>query len=112
MQQHDWPIRDNAQALRIAGGSEAIARKLFEELRAELPTSLEVLRRHLDDNDWAELWQLSHRLHGAAAVCGVPALHHALGDLQPAISLEDQATVAMLLERVEQEAQRIIDLVV
>ena len=112
MQQQDWPVRDNAQALRIAGGSEGIARKLFEELRAELPTSLEVLRRHLEDNDWAELWQLSHRLHGAAAVCGVPALHHSLGDLQPAISLEDQATVAMLLERVEEEAQRIIDLVV
>ncbi len=110
MQEHDWPVRDNAQALRIAGGSEGIAKKLFEELRAELPASVEVLRRHLDDNDWAELWQLSHRLHGAAAVCGVPAFHHALGDLQPAISLEDQTTVAMLLERVEQEAQRIIDL--
>ena len=110
MQEHDWPVRDNAQALRIAGGSEGIARKLFEELRGELPNSLEVLRRHLNDNDWAELWQLSHRLHGAAAVCGVPAFYHALGDLQPAISLEDQPTVAMLLERVEQEAQRIIDL--
>jgi two-component system sensor histidine kinase BarA len=107
MGEQAWPVRDNAQALRIAGGSEGIARKLFEELRAELPTTLEVLRRHLNEKDWAELWQLSHRLHGAAAVCGVPAFYHALGDLQPAISLEDEPTVSVLLERVEHEAQRI-----
>jgi two-component system sensor histidine kinase BarA len=108
--QDAWPIRDHQQALRIAGGSENIAGRLFRELRAELPTAIEGLQGKLAERDWSELWQLSHRLHGAAAVCGVPALYHALNDLQPAITLEDEATVSRLLERVDREAQRIIAL--
>ncbi len=108
--ENDWPVRDQAQALRIAGGSESIARKLFEELRRELPTTIDALRHNLTENNWSELWQLSHRLHGASAVCGVPALYHALGELQPAITLEDDSAVSMLLERVIHEAQRIIEL--
>jgi two-component system sensor histidine kinase BarA len=108
--ERQWAVRDHEQALRIAGGAEGIAEKLFEEFRAELPKTLNDMRSHLTGNDWTELWQLSHRLHGAAAVCGVPAFYHALGDLQPAITLEDEPTVGVLLERVEQEAQRIIDL--
>ena len=108
--QSDWPVRDQAQALRIAGGSSRIATKLFEELRGELPTTVAALRSHLAAKDWSELWQLSHRLHGAAAVCGVPALYHALGDLQPAVTLEDEPTISVLVDRVALEAQRVIEI--
>ena len=64
----------------------------------------------MGERDWPELWQLAHRLHGAAAVCGVPALYRTLADLQPAISLEDEAAVKVLLERIEYEAGRIAEL--
>ena len=104
-----WPVRDAEQALRIAGGSRGIAGKLFDDLCEELPQTIETLRETFASGDWSELWQLSHRLHGAAAVCGVPALYHALGDLQPAITLEDEPTVSVLLDRVAQEAQRVIE---
>jgi two-component system sensor histidine kinase BarA len=109
LSRRDWPVRDHAQALRIAGGSTGIATRLFEELRAELPATVATLRSSLANHDWPELWQMSHRLHGAAAVCGVPALYHALGELQPAIGLEDEPTVSVLLGHVEHEAQRVID---
>ncbi|MCP5299593.1 MAG: response regulator [Chromatiaceae bacterium] len=105
-----WPVRDEDQALRIAGGSASIADKLFTELRDDLPQSIDELKRTLQDRDWGELWQLAHRLHGAAAVCGVPALYHALADLQPAISLEDEVAASMLLERVDRESRRIAGL--
>ena len=101
------PVRDPAQALRIAGGSASIAAKLFEELCHELPSSLSELRVCFAARNWSELWQLSHRLHGASAVCGVPALYHALGELQRAVWLEDEASVDSLLDRVANE----IDLV-
>ncbi len=106
--QRDWPVRDRAQALRIAGGSDSIASKLFEDLCAELPKTLATMRDHLAQEDWEKMWQVSHRLHGATAVCGVPALYHALGDLQPAITLEDEATVSSVFCRVEEEAQRLL----
>jgi len=105
--QREWPVRDQAQAMRIAGGSPGIASKLFDELRAELPDTLAQLRSGLQQSEWSELWQVAHRLHGAAAVCGVPALYHALGDLLPAISLEDEPTASVLLDRVAHEVQRV-----
>jgi two-component system sensor histidine kinase BarA len=102
------PMRDIDQALRIAGGSERIANKLFRELREELPGAIEELRSSFANRDWAELWQLSHRLQGAVSVCGVPALHRALSELQPAVALEDDAAVLRLLERTAHEIERIM----
>jgi two-component system sensor histidine kinase BarA len=104
------PVRDEAQALRIAGGSPGIAAKLFQDLCRDLPTSIAEMREVLSRNDWSEMWHLAHRLHGAAAVCGVPALYRALGELQPAIALEDDAVIALLLDRVDDEAARVIRL--
>jgi two-component system sensor histidine kinase BarA len=106
----DLPPRDPDQALRIAGGSERIARKLFVELRDDLPGALAKMRASYERQDWSGLWQLSHRLHGAAAVCGVPALHHALGELQTAVALEDDAAIGVLLDSTLAEADRLLSL--
>ena len=103
--QNTWPVRDKAQALRIAGGSLGIAEKLFADLCQELPDTIESMQASLRLREWSELWQTSHRLHGAAAVCGVPALYHALEELQPAVALEDESAVAILLEQVTLQAQ-------
>jgi two-component system sensor histidine kinase BarA len=105
--QKAWPVRDKAQALRIAGGSAGIADKLFTALCRELPDTIETMQASLQRRDWSELWQMSHRLHGAAAVCGVPALYHALEDLQPAVALEDESAVELLLEQLTVQAQRL-----
>lgn len=67
------------------------------------------MRETFERRDWSELWQLAHRLHGAAAVCGVPALYHALNDLQPAVTLEDEPTVSVLIDHVEKAAQRVLE---
>ena len=104
----DLPVRDTSQALRIAGGSERIAGKLFSDLCGELPQAIDELSASFDARNWSELWQLSHRLHGAAAVCGVPALYHALGELQPAVALEDDAAVSVLLARTFAEVDRVL----
>ncbi len=104
------PVRDSAQALRIAGGSTSIATKLFDELCAELIASLTELRDCFAERNWSELWQLSHRLHGASAVCGVPSLNHVLGELQRAAWLEDEAAVGALIKQVAIEIDLILAL--
>jgi two-component system sensor histidine kinase BarA len=106
----DLPVRDAAQALRIAGGSERIANRLFSELRRDLPHAIDDLQTSFATRNWSELWQASHRLHGAAAVCGVPALHYALGELQPAVALEDDVAVSVLLARTVAEIDQILAL--
>ncbi len=102
------PLRDMTQALRIAGESQSVADKLFNELLAELPGVLMALQDAYAEQQWHELWQLAHRLHGSAAVCGVPALHAAVGDLQAVVRTAEVTKIAQALANVQQQAGRLV----
>ncbi|MFM1891814.1 MAG: hypothetical protein RLZ44_891, partial [Pseudomonadota bacterium] len=102
------PLRDLAQALRIAGGSPSIADKLFQELRAELPGHMVSLQQAYADQDWHEMWQLAHRLHGSAAVCGVPALYAAVDHLQSVVRRQHPPDIARALAALQQQADRLV----
>jgi two-component system sensor histidine kinase BarA len=102
------PVRDIDQALRVAGGQRGIADKLFEQFRAELPRALADIQTSHRARDWAALWQHTHRLHGAAAVCGVPALHRALSELQRAVKNEQLAAIDEGLAILQREAERLL----
>ena len=104
----ELPMRDIEQALRIAGGSEAVADKLYMALLAELPESLQCIHGLYEQGDLGAMWHEVHRLHGAAAVCAVPALHNALNNLQSAIKLEDADRIGSTLVRVQHEANRLV----
>lgn len=99
--------RDPLRALRIAGGSQSIADKLFTQLLEELPESIAAFHERFHQRDWKEMWQLVHRLHGAAAVCGVPALHQALDQLQRIIKNEQGEEIAHHLSAVQKEADKL-----
>ena len=103
------PVRDRAQALRVAGGSESIAAKLFDEFCRDLPDAIDGMGQSHQTRNWEELWQQAHRLVGAARVCGTPALHRSLERLQPVVSLGDEAAIGPALERVRAEATRVLD---
>jgi HPt (histidine-containing phosphotransfer) domain-containing protein len=54
------------------------------------------------------MWQLAHRLHGSAAVCGVPALHAAVDRLQAVVRRQQPADIAQALAEVQQQADRLV----
>ena len=105
----ELPIRDIPQALRIAGGSEIIANKLYSDLLKELPNSIERAKRLYTDNAWSELWQEVHRIDGGLAVCGVPALSFTVKTLQNAIKDKDYKLTAKLLASAEHEVNRLLE---
>jgi two-component system sensor histidine kinase BarA len=103
------PVRDIEQALRVAGGQQGIANKLFEQFLDELPTAMQGIEESHRERDWAALWQHAHRLHGAAAVCGVPALHRALSQLQQAVRDEQPRAIDEGMAKLRSEASRLRD---
>ena len=105
------PTRDLEQALRVAGGQRGIADKLFAQLMAELPSALQEIRHSHRRQDWSGLWQYTHRLQGAAAVCGVPALHFALNVLQQAVKAEQPLAIDEALVELQHEADRLFETV-
>lgn len=101
------PVRDTELALRMAGDSAAVAASLFSDLCAELPDDIAGMRSSIERRDWVELRQQCHRLRGAAAVCGVPALTAALEALRPAAALGDHAAIVARVEALEIECRRV-----
>jgi len=104
------PVRDEAQALRITGGSERIATNLFGQFLESLSEELDAMGVLLEEGDWEALWQAVHRLQGAAAVCGVPAFAAALGRFQGRVQEEDPEGAFTALQRLQREADKIFEL--
>ncbi len=102
------PLRDEAQALRITGGSKSIAENLFSQFLESLPAETKTFGELLEAEKWAELWQAVHHLQGAVAVCGVPAFAAALKKLQSCVSEEDREAAAEAYERILVEQRRLL----
>jgi two-component system sensor histidine kinase BarA len=76
------PVYDRHEALRVTGGREALAAEMLHKLISDLPSQIELLEQHQEAENWPALGEIAHRLHGACAVCGVPALKEAVARLE------------------------------
>ena len=101
-------VRDEAQALRITGGSKRIADNLFSQFLEALPGEMAAIGELLEAERWADLWQAVHHLQGAVAVCGVPAFSAALKQLQSCINEENREAAAMAYEQMLGEQRRLL----
>ncbi len=100
------PIRDQEAALKTAAGNAEIANRLFEMLTSSLDEEIGEIRQLGERLAWDPLWNRVHKLLGASAACGVPALHATLQQLEAAIVEKEagqtRALIARLVERAEQ----------
>ncbi|MDH5571046.1 MAG: Hpt domain-containing protein [Gammaproteobacteria bacterium] len=101
-------------AITQAGGNEQLARELFAMLLKELPehmTSIQVAFRACQNDLLAinDLWEPVHKLYGATAYLGVPALRDNCKTLENHINLsnhtEIENAVIQLMQNIEQLSQ-------
>lgn len=83
--QENLPVYDRDQALRLAGGSDELADELLQRFIDELDSALALIQQGLDQEDAEQAYEHTHRLHGSAAYCGVPALKNAAHRLEEAV---------------------------
>ena len=76
---------DISLAIEQAGGNAELARDLFTMLLDELPHHRDKLQQAFQAGDNEALWDHAHKVYGATAYCGVPALREAAGELEQAI---------------------------
>ena len=101
-------IRNIEHALSVAGGSKTLADKMFSALQIELPQQLDAMQKQAADNNWDELWNITHRIHGSTAICGVPALNQAVADLEQAIKTGTAEEKHHNLKQVANEIDRVL----
>ncbi|MGD8484109.1 MAG: Hpt domain-containing protein [Thioalkalispiraceae bacterium] len=78
-------ILDKTEALEKAGGKADLARELFGMLINELPKLKELMNTAYQANNAQDFWDHAHKIHGATAYCGVPALRLSAKNLEDAI---------------------------
>ena len=101
-------IFDKQQALENVAGNTELAQELFTMLLDELPTLQEKLNRALHAKDKQALWDHTHKIYGATAYCGVPALRAAASELEQAIKQDQQALFQDLGSRLNAELDRLL----
>ncbi|MEQ6341484.1 MAG: ATP-binding protein [Gammaproteobacteria bacterium] len=105
-------VFDETLGLHVAGGNAALAADLLAMLLDDLPGQ----RSRLDDayasGNMGELLEHTHRLHGSACQCGVPALRAAVARLERAIKTEaglvSASAVRAHVESVKKEIERLL----
>lgn len=103
------PARDDAAALRSAGGDVDLARELLDALLAGLPAELQELRACIAESDWTALAEHAHQVRGATRYCGVPALDEAIEVLERTARLGDAVAISGVFAAVESQASRLLD---
>jgi two-component system sensor histidine kinase BarA len=101
------PAWDKSAALAATGGDERLATELLEALLLSLPADISALRGLFDARDWARIDDVAHRMRGATAYCGAPALDTALEGLKNAARCSDERQIEGCLRQVELEAERL-----
>ena len=104
------PLRDLEAALHTAAGNQQIADKLFNMLLSGLDDDLKTITELIRNEAWDPLWDQVHKLLGASAACGVPALHKTLQQLEQAITEHRPDTLQALIDRLEQQADQLREL--
>ena len=67
--------------------------KLFNRFITELPEQMESIRQCRKNRDWTALTKAVHQLHGATAICGVPAMNHLVEALENAAHNEQEKEI-------------------
>ena len=101
------PAWDRGAALAATAGDENLAGELLEALLLGLPADLSRLKELLQARDWLGIDDAAHRMRGATAYCGAPALDRALEKLKEAARTTDEGRILRSLEQVELEAERL-----
>jgi len=104
------PSRDYTAALKVVGGRKDLAEEMFGQFMSDLPGQIKELGHSCNQGEIENLIEIAHKLHGACAVCGVPALTNAVRELEVATSqgcnLDETATLLSVLvaeaERLQQ----------
>ncbi len=99
---------DVTLALEQVAGNEPLAKELFGMLLSELPELNAKLAQAIADRNTTAMWDHAHKIYGATAYCGVPALRTAAKDMEVAIKTVDERRIQQYYSELNREIGQLV----
>lgn len=100
----DWQL-----CIKLAGNKEDLAQEMLEMLINALPSDRAAIKSAFDNQDYYELREQVHKLHGACCYVGVPKLKAIAKELENAISALDIDRIEAYVAALEKEIAAILN---
>lgn len=102
-QQINWEL-----ALQTVGGKAEVAQEMLQLFTADLETALTQLQQYYQQQQWQEAIKLVHKLHGGAAMCGVPFFKQTAHTLESDLKQQDYAAAEPAMQRLISYGKQIL----
>jgi two-component system sensor histidine kinase BarA len=99
----DWDT-----AMSLADNHRDFAEKMLALLIKDLPKEIKEIKKAYNDNNFIELLQRSHKLHGALCYCGAVKLKNAAAVLEKALHNKVEHKIPVLVLQLELKANKLI----
>ncbi len=111
IQSEEKPVIDWTLGLKLAGNKRELAEEMLSMLVKNLPEEVQRIREAYENNQYQELHQRLHKLHGAVCYCGTPRLKKIIAALENALKKHNTAELPALLNEFVQESQLVLEAV-
>jgi two-component system sensor histidine kinase BarA len=101
-------VIDNKKLLEITGGDKRLAKEMLNQLCIELPQQLDEIQKYIQQQDWKNLKEITHKMRGSTSSCGVPALDFSVHQLELIAASRQVELLMKESESVEQEVKRLL----
>ena len=99
---------DIALGLKLANGKEDLAEEMLAMLFASLKTDKHAMSQALEEQDYGDLLEKVHKLHGATRYTGVPHLQRAAKALEEVLKKQALSEVPQLSDILFQEIESVL----
>lgn len=109
MEQWTPPLIDWEQAVKVAGNNRELAEDIFKGLLRTLPDERAAIKKLYEEQNYPELLQRAHKLHGALCYCGLPRLKSVIENLETELKRNIMVNLPSLLERFDTEVSLLLE---
>jgi two-component system sensor histidine kinase BarA len=100
----DWEL-----GVRLAGNRQDLARETFNWLKNNLPQDMGQIKQAQQSNNYPELLQQLHKLHGALCYCGVPRLKKVVASFEKSIKNNHIHKIDTFMTDLEFEINQVLE---
>ncbi|QLH42830.1 MAG: Hpt domain-containing protein [Coxiellaceae bacterium] len=91
-------ILDWEKSVKLANNNSQLAKEMLQMLLTELPDVYAAIIAKHRTNDWVGLYELIHRIHGAACYCGVPRLQSVLSKIENNLKMNNTSHIDQYID--------------